>query len=269
MTTQSEQAVEALVEATPDDGNEPLFSQDVAEVPEDDRPLSALAVEAPAAAPIEEETGERPDETSQVSGDPFVEEKVPEAPPIPLSVQAQLDRLAEFESRQQELDRREAVIQQNDRDAQVQKAYEDQGRDPESARELAEAYRAGRQSNQKEQEAFLARQQFEAAKAEAVKQYSSKYGVDPNYLRQFNDQTSMEAAAVERAARIKDKVNFDNRLKAVEENRVDEGTYDSGSSSSASLDGAALEEAAGRGKVMSADEMRKLGEYQKSQMAGG
>ena len=197
-----------------------------------DAPKSVEAVE-----PVEPVEPSTPDSTPV----PPVEElysvpadaqlPVAETQPNTLS-EADQRELAELRANRDEILRVQA-INQNATQAQtlqneITQKYVNLGYDQETAQrfavDMAQERMAGNARAQEAQEQNRVQQEYNGRKQRAISAYSTKYGVDPAALANFNDAPSMEAYAL----LLKNNGETSRRLAKLEGNLVDDGAPDGG-----------------------------------------
>ena len=197
-----------------------------------DAPKSVEAVE-----PVEPVEPSTPDSTPV----PPVEElySVPADAQLPVAEtqpnnlsEADQRELAELRANRDEILRVQAITQ-NATQAQtlqneITQKYVNLGYDQETAQrfavDMAQERMAGNARAQEAQEQNRVQQEYNGRKQRAISAYSTKYGVDPAALANFNDAPSMEAYAL----LLKNNGETSRRLAKLEGNLVDDGAPDGG-----------------------------------------
>lgn len=195
-------------------------------IPIEDVPLSIIPQPEP-----------EPEPEPVPTGDPFASETPVEQSLSQKESQALRVREIAIEKERAELDKDKAGVTQNraqqDRLSRYTAQYGEQ-----AAREMVQDQQNDQTTHDAEVASLRSEQRFNEEKQRGITELAQQYGVDPNFLSKFDSRDSMEAGAIERAARIRDKAEavkvqegFEKRLSLVEGKTVEDGAFDSASSS--------------------------------------
>lgn len=182
--------------------------------------------------------------------DPFASDTAPEPTLSQKESQELRTQRAEIERERAELEKEKSDIQQSRAKQDRLSRYTAQHGE-EAAREMIRDQTEDQAAHDTEVNQLRSTQRFNEEKQRSVTELSEQYKVDPKYLAKFDSRTSMEAGAIERAARIQDKVDsqkiqegFEKRLSVIEEAKIEDGAFDSAAAGSTPLSGKALADAA-------------------------
>lgn len=194
----------------------------------------------------------------EVISEPEVEPSDPFASETSREPSISQQETANLRKQQMEIERGRAELERDQAGVKQTRAVQDRltrytvQYGEQAAREMVQDQMTDQAGHDTEIAAVRSEQRFNEEKQKGVAELSKQYNVDPAFLAKFDSRDSMEAGAIERAARIQDKVEsakiqsgFEKRLLAMEEGKVEDGAFDSGvSSGSTPLTGAKLVEAA-------------------------
>tara|TARA_R100000306_G_C4357197_1_gene133374 strand:+ start:53 stop:877 length:825 start_codon:yes stop_codon:yes gene_type:complete len=184
----------------------------------------------------------------------------PQADPQALNNQER-ERLQFLERERQQFEGLKQQQTQEGELSQLRSQYEKDGYDSQTIEDFISIHRTERQRLGQEREQFIAQVQEYQGKLIAAQQYGTEHGVDPQDLMATSNPEEMKRLAKMIARNAK----LEQRILAVEKQKIPEQHYDGSTVSGGPLEGAALEQALANGAELTPERMEKLDAYYKSQ----
>ena len=268
MTTQ-QSPLERLEEAsTIGEGEAPISpTEEVAADAPTDEPVSPV-VPGPAEGQTPEASAQWETPTEESGQAPLFrlpEELRPVEATEPQSLTNQeRDRLQFLEQERQQLEGVRTQQQEEQDLSRLRVQYENDGYDSGTIESFLQIHRHERQKLTSEREQIHSYVQEYSGRVAASQHYGKQYGVDPQDLMGSDSPKEMER----QAKLIQHIAQQNERLVALEHQKIPEQHYDGGIQGGGPTEGAALEEAIGNGLALTSERMVKLQEYYKSQGYG-
>ena len=220
-------------------------------------PEASAQWETPPASPVEE--------SAQAPLFRLPEELRPVEATEPQSLTNQeRDRLQFLEQERQQLEGVRTQQQEEQDLSRLRVQYENDGYDSGTIESFLQIHRHERQKLTSEREQIHSYVQEYSGRVAASQHYGKQYGVDPQDLMGSDSPKEMER----QAKLIQHIAQQNERLVALEHQKIPEQHYDGGIQGGGPTEGAALEEAIGNGLALTSERMVKLQEYYKSQGYG-